>query len=61
MRTTVFAYDGGHRIGYATKSLHTAWIFQDARPIIIDTAGTHIFRRWQRYRLHHFCRERQPM
>jgi len=61
MRTTIFAYDGGHRIGYAIKSLHSAWIIQDARPIIVDTLGTFIFTRWQQYRLHNFRRERQPI
>ena len=61
MRITVFAYNGGHRIGYAIKSLHITWIIQDARPIIVDAPFTLIFRRWYRYRLHYFCRERQPI
>jgi len=61
MRITVFAYNGGHRIAYAIKSLQSTWIIQDARPIIVDAPLTLIFRRWYRYCLHYFCRERQPI
>jgi len=43
--TTVFAHNGGHRIGYTIKSLYSAWIIHDGRPIIVDALLTLIFRR----------------
>jgi len=58
---TVFAHNGGHLIGYGIKSLHSASIIQDAKRIIVDTPLTYIFWRWLRHRLHHFCRQRQPI
>ena len=46
MRITVFAHNGGHRIGYAIKTLPSPWIIQDARSIIVDALVTLIFRSW---------------
>jgi hypothetical protein len=55
MRITVFAHNGGHHIGYTIQSLHSPWIIQDARPIIVDPPLTLIISRWYRYCLHYFA------
>jgi hypothetical protein len=45
LRTTVYAHNGGHCTGYAIKSLHSTWINQEARPIIIGAPLTLIFKK----------------
>jgi len=44
MRTTVFAHNGGHYIGYAIKSLPIPWIIQNETPIMVNCPLTLIFK-----------------
>jgi len=44
--TSIFAYKGGQYYHYGSMPLHSPWIMQDARPIIVDALLTLMFRRW---------------
>jgi len=46
MPTTVLEHNRGHRIGDAIISLHSPWIIQDARPIIVDAVLMLIVQMW---------------
>jgi hypothetical protein len=46
MRITIFAYNGGHHIGYGIKSFHSPWIVQNARQIVVDAQLMIIFGMW---------------
>jgi len=43
--TSIFAHQGGQYFDYGLKSMHSPWIIQFARPKIIHTLLTLIFRR----------------
>jgi len=59
--TGIFAQKGGQYYDYECMPLHGSRIIHDARPKIVDTPLTLIFRRWLRYCHQHFCLERRPI